>query len=293
MRRKLVLLFYCAGLIVSGCIPVSASGDLGTNTPGSESSLYIMPGSDFDKLVTKAPAMKTTPSPTITAVLFIHTPHGARPLFDGEVFEPPPTLALTPTPWELCSPLQGYPRNRLDKIVSSPYDPPPMGSDDRHQGVDFAYHSLAGVSGSIEGVGVLSVMPGYVATAIHNSFPFGNLVIIETPYALVPTPVAQEVNLQPGFSIYVLYAHLQEKLEVVLGEEVALCQLLGYVGRSGNTAAPHLHLEMRIGPQGAVFEEMSAYVPGVTKKARENYLLWRISGTFLHFDPMRVLTLQW
>ena len=37
-----------------------------------------------------------------------------------------------------CSPLTEYPSDKLINLISNPYNPPPEGSDDPHQGVDFS-----------------------------------------------------------------------------------------------------------------------------------------------------------
>ncbi|MEW5873024.1 MAG: M23 family metallopeptidase [Chloroflexota bacterium] len=209
---------------------------------------------------------------------------------------PTPTLSPTPSPsptstpaFMLCSPLQGYPLARLSKIVSDPYRPPPPGSDARHQGVDFTYHRLAGEAASIEGVVVLSVLRGRVAASVSDSFPFGNLVIIETAYDILPSLIVTRLGIPPGDSLYLLYAHMREAPLVSLNQEVTACHLIGHVGKSGNTEAAHLHLEARTGPPGAVFDGMSAFVGTVTPQERKNYDLWRTSGAFQHFDPMRLL----
>ncbi len=294
-RKPFVLLVGVAWLVLTSCSQASAFGGAPIEPTAPGSTLSSAKRGDIFKGTKGLPTRTITPSPTKPMAEGTPPPLSRKYPFEGDLGLELPLSTSSPTPasWKVCSPLQGYPRDRLNKIVSAPYDPPPMGSDDRHQGVDFAYHSLAGVQGSIEGVGVQSVMPGRVAASIQDSFPYGNVIIIETPYTLIPTPIVQEVDLQPGFSIYTLYAHLQEKLEVTLGEDVSVCQLVGYVGKSGNTAAAHLHLEMRIGPASVVFEGMSAFVPGVTPEERANYMLWRMSGTFLHFDPMRILSLDY
>jgi murein DD-endopeptidase MepM/ murein hydrolase activator NlpD len=76
---------------------------------------------------------------------------------------------------------------------------------------------------------------------------------------------------------------------VVLGETVEACQPLGEVGMSGNTDIPHLHLETRLGPAGTVFESMRFYSTSATIEEMENYVLWRTSGVYRHFDPMILL----
>jgi murein DD-endopeptidase MepM/ murein hydrolase activator NlpD len=189
-----------------------------------------------------------------------------------------------------CSPLVNYPLERLPKIVSDPYSHPPPGSDARHEGVDFAFNHLAGISIPIEGAGIQSVLAGRVAAALQNSFPYGNFVIIETHSQALSPGLVERLGIAPDQSIYVLYAHMQDNLAVQLGQQVSACQRLGRVGKSGNTAVAHLHLETRLGPNGASFTEMAAFVGTITPLQRSNYKLWRTSGVFNHFDPMILLT---
>jgi hypothetical protein len=61
---------------------------------------------------------------------------------------------------------------------------------------------------------------------------------------------------------------------------------------SGNTDIPHLHLETRLGPAGTVFESMRFYSTSATIKEMENYVLWRTSGVYRHFDPMDLFSFE-
>jgi murein DD-endopeptidase MepM/ murein hydrolase activator NlpD len=64
------------------------------------------------------------------------------------------------------------------------------------------------------------------------------------------------------------------------------CQAIGKVGKTGNTEAAHLHFEARTGPPGVQFAGMSYFTDEATKEEKRNYRWWRLSGDFLHFDPM-------
>ena len=201
---------------------------------------------------------------------------------------PIPTNAPTPIPFRICSPLDIHDLDELPEITSDPYRPPPPGREERHHGVDFSYYRR-GERTTIQGVGVQSVFSGRVVAAIADSFPYGNVVIIETVYEDLPPELAAELEIPPGESIYTLYAHMDQAPLVALGDPVLACQALGQVGKSGNAAEPHLHLEMRLGAPGAEFSSMGFYKADDTAEERSNYVLWRTSGEFRHFDPMRVL----
>ncbi len=206
---------------------------------------------------------------------------------------PAPTLTLTPEPsataaFFMCSPLETVVISDLPKIISDPFNPPPPGSDARHEGVDFAYYRWKS-GGPIQGVPIQSILPGRVAAALADTFPYGNFVIIETPGEILPPALLEKLKIPSGKSLYALFAHMEKPPLVSLGEEVASCQHLGAVGKTGNANAAHLHLEARYGPPGAIFYSLSRFVEGATEEEKENYVLWRTSGVFPNFDPMKLL----
>jgi murein DD-endopeptidase MepM/ murein hydrolase activator NlpD len=220
-----------------------------------------------------------TASPTTST-----TPEATDSVLVGDVL---PGLVATSQPVPLlCSPLAETSLEELPEIVSDPYHPPPMGKDDRHQGVDFSYYRR-GERLSIEGEIVQSILPGKVATVLADRLPYGNMVMIETPQEGLDPRMVEWLGLAAGESLYHLYAHLGETPEVELGQSVECGQTLGIVGKTGyNIINPHLHLELRIGPAGTVFENMAFYDTRATPEEMENYRRWRMSGEFQHLDPM-------
>jgi len=197
-------------------------------------------------------------------------------------------LASTETPkhsFQICSPLERVEIDDLDCIISSPYDPPPMGKDDRHQGVDFSYHHWIN-TGSVHGVIVQSVFPGKVIASLEDTFPYGNLIIVETSYDLLPKEIRDSLIISTDHSLYLLYAHLDGRPWSALGQSVVPCQSLGLVGKSGNAIVPHLHFEARVGRSGATFTGLSRFTDEASDIEKENYILWRKSGRFIHFNPM-------
>ena len=173
-------------------------------------------------------------------------------------------------------------------IISSPYSPPPPGHDERHHGVDFSYYQFGGRD-SIAGVGVQSILRGRISAVIKDSFPCGNFFIIETPYSYIPQTLRSNLQIEPNQSIYLLYAHMEQEKKLDLGMDVYSCQLLGKVGRSGNTEVIHLHLETRIGPAGKTFSSMGYYFDEASAEEKQNYNLWRRSGLFRLVNPMDLL----
>jgi murein DD-endopeptidase MepM/ murein hydrolase activator NlpD len=191
----------------------------------------------------------------------------------------------------LCSPLEIHPLEQLPEIIGDAYDPPRPGREERHHGIDFAYYHYQDRD-SMLGEPVQSVLPGVVASVLNGQYPYGNMLIIETELTDIPESLRDRIDIPPGQSLYVLYAHLDQPPLVSLAERVAGCQLLGEVGMSGNTDIPHLHLETRLGPAGQVFESMRFYDTRATQEEMDAYILWRTSGIFQHFDPLQLLGLE-
>jgi murein DD-endopeptidase MepM/ murein hydrolase activator NlpD len=262
--------------ILIACQPTSSISDVPskpflTNTP------TVLP---FPQVVSLTP----NPSPLISIPL---TP-SSTPLSLASL-TPIPSPAATQTAatvFKLCSPLAWETIPELWEIISDPYNPPPMGRDERHQGVDFSHYSRKGHK-TIEGEPVQVVLAGRVASVIKNRLPYGNMVMIETPYSDLPAGLQDALGMAAGESLYLLYAHFGHEPSVMLGELVACGQVIGDVGMIGyNIVNPHLHLETRRGPPGIVFESMAFYTASATEQEMENYRRWRMGGEFQHFDPM-------
>ncbi len=200
--------------------------------------------------------------------------------------QPSPTAAPA---FQLCSPLEPHPLELLPEIISDPYRPPPENrKEERHHGVDFAHYRRGDLL-SIEGLDVQSVLAGRVAASLVESFPYGNVVIIETTAGDLPDEWISHLGMSGADSLYILYAHLQDAPLVSLGDRITACQLIGKVGKSGNAGGVHLHLETRLGPPGVSFPGMRYYKMDATTEEREAYVRWRTGGEFRHFDPMDLL----
>jgi murein DD-endopeptidase MepM/ murein hydrolase activator NlpD len=273
MRKILIALMALILCLVLPACSAASTASIATETPVGSGALPLSPPA--------SPTMIFSVSYTPTPASFAPT---ARPF--NPALQPLEDSELPPV--ELCSPLSEHPLAELPEIVSDPYNPPAMGSDARHQGVDFSYYRR-GQRTSIHGVGIQSVFAGRVVAAISDSFPYGNVVIIETPASDLPPWIVEQHGIRENESLYVLYAHLNSVPLVSLGDRVPVCQALGEVGKSGNAGIPHLHLEMRIGPTNQDFASMAFYSTQTTQEERDNYTLWRMSGEFRHLDPMSVL----
>jgi len=222
--------------------------------------------------------------------------------------------------------LQGFTFTELVGIVKNPFRPPLPGKDDGHQGVDFSfwtYKDLTTLGGlpvpaeldgkTMEGLPVQAVLSGKVAAVIHNRYPYGNMVIIESPLSAFPaawglrTPVPTREPIQTpdpaltcpagsndfnpnstDLAIYLLYAHMDQPPDLKIGDAVTCGQVLGGVGTTGDSVNYHLHLEMRVGPSGATFPSMAHYWNDATNEEMHNYCMWRVSGAFQMLDPLQL-----
>ncbi len=226
-----------------------------------------------------------------------------------------PAAGQTPAPSseQLCSPLQSVSLGDLPEIVSNPFAAPRPGQDDGHHGTDLAFYRWGSRVG-MSGLPVDSVLSGRVAAALPNRPPYGNMVIVETGWDQLPafiqdlygppppTPSPGSIRLScPGIthfegaggsqpSLYVLYAHLEEKSTLQIGQPVSCGEPIGRVGTTGASVNPHLHLETRFGPAGAVFTAMAHYTASASSAEMTAYCTWRVSGQFIMLDPMKVLS---
>ncbi|NLF50428.1 MAG: M23 family metallopeptidase [Leptolinea sp.] len=218
-------------------------------------------------------------------------------------------VLVRPTEVVIHSPLDGFSINDLSGLISQEFKAPPPGEDTGHHGVDFAFWNRE--NKPILGVPILAAFPGKVSMSGQGEKPpYGYAIMIETPIESLPQNIIQAIKIPPqpigatinnklncpdlthdqwnssSKSLYTLYGHLIQPAPFKNGDIIESGQTLGYVGNSGYSSAPHLHLEMRLGPSGAAFNNMGHYDPITTDEDRHNYCNWRISGVFQLFDPM-------
>jgi murein DD-endopeptidase MepM/ murein hydrolase activator NlpD len=235
-----------------------------------------------------------------------------------------PTVTATPLPSEpsptpapafnVCSPLDKIELDKIDDTIIIPFAPPPLGSDDPHQGVDFV-EMIPGTQIAQDGETIDAVLAGHVMMVVEDRYPYGNAVMIETPLNALPSAWLDQVGLPgPGQqlypysvltcpsdvpnpewldsqerSLYLLYAHLKQPAAVQPGDQVECGQELGIMGTTGNSLYPHLHLEIRVGPAGASFDGMAHYTNSAKNNEMANYCTWRVSNYFQLVDPMTIL----
>jgi murein DD-endopeptidase MepM/ murein hydrolase activator NlpD len=228
-----------------------------------------------------------------------------------------PNLALpseTPVPTRpVCSPIEGFTFADVEFIKTNPLKPPSPGKDDGHQGMDFSFWTFRGFN-TIEGMVINSVLNGVVAGKVENRFPYGYMVMVETPLEQLSLPLMRQLESLPpeplndlsisplscpaiastdftgtGRSLYLVYAHMLDEAALNPGDAVSCGSPLGQVGNSGDSSNAHLHFEARLGPSGFRFSEMAHYFTDSSELEIYNYCAWRVSGIFQLVDPQLIL----
>ena len=105
-----------------------------------------------------------------------------------------------------------------------------------HKGIDLT---------ALTGSPIYSTAKGKVIIAANYHDGYGNKVVIDH-----------------GYGYKTVYAHLH-KIEVKVGQEMDLGDLIGQVGNTGISVSPHLHYEVRlndvvINPLGFIFKDISS-----------------------------------
>jgi hypothetical protein len=97
------------------------------------------------------------------------------------------------------------------------------------------------------GAELLAVAPGKIV-AIQNGIPDQPPDVNPTGYSLNQLG-GDYVVLEINPHLYALYAHISpDTIRVKLGQRVVRGQVLGLLGNSGNSTAPHLHFQLINGP---------------------------------------------
>ena len=99
------------------------------------------------------------------------------------------------------------------------------------------------------GADVLAVADGTVVTTL-NSLADQKPGTLPDPKTInIQNVDGNHVVLDLGHGVYAFYAHLQKgSVSVSIGDKVKRGQVLGKLGNTGNTSAPHLHFHLMDGP---------------------------------------------
>jgi murein DD-endopeptidase MepM/ murein hydrolase activator NlpD len=93
---------------------------------------------------------------------------------------------------------------------------------------------------------------------------------------------ANRVIIEDDLGVRVHYAHLRNHSATVsVGENVAAGDVIGYIGSSGSSSVPHLHVEFRGATSAALIDPWSGPSNPITS-------LWISQEPYVGFNPLRV-----
>jgi murein DD-endopeptidase len=230
----------------------------GTTIPADQRRVFA--GGAWGVVMLWVPVDRSAPPATLSHRLVFASDHGGasvtRELQGGETAVRRATVTIGPPlrggPWRVAGFSNTAPHRRAifgyggDATINARFaiDYLRMGEDDRPFTGDRArnenHHSY--------GQEAIAVADGLVVGS-RNELPDN------TPFAGLPGPpnletlVGNHVFLEIAPRRYALYAHLKPgSLRVATGDRVKRGQVLGLVGNTGNSAAPHLHFQLSEDP---------------------------------------------
>ena len=163
-----------------------------------------------------------TPVLMIVFAMDVGVSHGLR--LDVPALAVQPGLPLAPG--ELACPVPGAVVTQPFGPSELPGEPPMFGYPHFHTGVDL---------GVAEGTPIRAAEPGQVVDAAGQTNGLGMLV-----------GYGNLVRIQADSGRIDYYAHMSA-FDVERGDVVQTGQVIGYVGSTGYSTGPHVHLEVRVG----------------------------------------------
>jgi murein DD-endopeptidase MepM/ murein hydrolase activator NlpD len=105
-----------------------------------------------------------------------------------------------------------------------------------HTGVDL---------GAVHGTPILAASAGQVVTAVCNAFTAdGRAFSCDVDGSPSMRGCGWYVEIAHAEGLLTRYCHMVQRPEVAVGDQVAAGEVLGFVGSSGRSSGPHLHLEV-------------------------------------------------
>ena len=142
---------------------------------------------------------------------------------------------------------------------------------------------------TIYGRPVLAVADGTVVAATNDQ---PDQVPGSFPSGITPEQAdGNAVILDIGGGNYALYAHMKPgSVRVSVGEQVTRGKVIGLVGNSGNTIAPHLHFQLMSGPESLASNglpyEIDSYDVTAISPGTEKFDHAEANGTKLEIAPV-------
>lgn len=213
-------------ILLSACAPASS-----TSTEPMQTPTAVIAGESLDQVPTEA---EVTPRPTIEPFRFVLPTPGAEPVSG---WRPP----LYPVPWAVSA----YDHFYFARPIAADNVNWPL-AEYRYGGTFFAPNIVhTGVDiDAVEGTPILAAGPGTVVSADWGLYteapgnendPYGKAVVIRHDFGY------------KGETLFTIYAHMSEII-AVQGQRVETGDVIGLIGDTGATTGPHLHFEVRMGP---------------------------------------------
>ncbi len=212
-------------ILLSSCAPTTAT------TGPDQTPTAVIAGESPNQPPVESEA---TPRPTIAPFRFVLPTPGAEPVSG---WRPP----LYPVPWAVSP----YDHFYFTRPIAADNVNWPL-AEYRYGGVFFApniVHTGVDIDAE-EGAPILAAGPGTVSSADWGLYteapgnendPYGLAVVIRHDFGY------------KGETLYTIYAHMSQ-INVVEGQRVETGDVIGLVGDTGATTGPHLHFEVRMGP---------------------------------------------
>jgi murein DD-endopeptidase MepM/ murein hydrolase activator NlpD len=168
-----------------------------------------------------------------TYVSDAYVQRAATPPSCGALVTPASVVTPATGPWR--HPLPGFPASNSFRTARNP----------SHIGVDIM---------AFIGTPIRAAAAGRVVEVVCNVSPGWTC---DRPGSASVRGCGWYVKLQHAGGLSTLYCHMVRRAPVAVGQEVAAGQVIGYVGSSGNSSAPHLHFEVHVnapptGPWNAI-----------------------------------------
>lgn len=129
---------------------------------------------------------------------------------------------------------------------------------------------------------VMAVADGEI-TKVHQGLPENIPLQFPNQIALADAAgnhVIERIH-QDGKDYYVLYAHMQpDSLRVKVGDKIKQGQIMGLLGNTGNSSAPHLHLQVSdandpLKSEGVPFVFKTATLEGRAQEIDSDFAIWK------------------